>query len=97
MKHGMRQMARPVALLALLIVAFPARAASSFTLENVVIDSGGATYRAAKLDVTDSVLSREDMRALLAATDRGPAPQAFAKVSAARIATPELVADQKAG
>ena len=94
----MMRMFRPAAVLTLLIVgALPAHAVSSFTLENVTLDGGGTVYRAARLEVTDSVLSREDMQALLAGSDHGLAPQRLAKVSAARIAVPELIADQTAG
>ena len=93
----MRRNVRSTTVLMLLTFSAPAYAAASFTLENVTLDSGGTIYRAGKIDVTDSELSREDMQALLAG-DKGTAPsQQFSKVSAARIAAPELVADQKAG
>lgn len=93
----MRRMVRSTTVLMLLAVGAPACAATSFTLENVTLESGGTIYRAGKLDVTDSELSREEMQALLAGGKGDPVSQQFAKVNAARIAAPELVADQTAG
>ena len=83
----------------MLLVAgvLPAHAASNFTLENVTLNGGNTVYRAARLEITGSALSRDEMQALLAGTDRAPAPGLFGKVSATRIAAPELVADQTAG
>ena len=75
----------------------PAYAASSFTLDNVTVDAVGTTYRAGKVDFTDSTLSREEMLALLAGSTTGAAPDRVAKVSAARIASPELVTSQTSG
>lgn len=82
--------------LALLVAALPAWAASSFSLDNVTIDTGGATWRAERLDVTDSALSRDEMLALLSAKD-GPPSQRFARLNAARIAAPQLVSSQASG
>ena len=92
-------MRRRFAPLLMLLVAgvAPAWAASSFTLDNITVEGAGTTYRAGRLDVTDSVLSRDEVLALLSGSAKGPAPDIIAKVGAARIATPELVTSQTSG
>lgn len=70
--------------------------ADSFALDDVTIAGGETTYRAKRLEVTDTPLSREAMLALLG-DDKTPAPERFAKLSAARITTPELVSTAGAG
>lgn len=95
----MRRRFAAVLILLVLLVAggAPAWAASSFTLDNVTVEGAGTIYRAGRLDVTDSALSRDEMLALLAGSAKGPAPEIVAKVGAARIATPELVTSQTSG
>lgn len=85
-----------VLLLGWLAAALPVSAAESFSLDNVVLDTGAATYRAARLDFTDSALGREEVLSLLSGGAE-PASKRLAKLSAVRIASPEVVTDQKAG
>jgi hypothetical protein len=56
----------------------------------------GATWRAAKLDFTDSATSHDETLALLDPNSSVPLVERVTKLTAAKIATPELTMDQSA-
>ena len=82
--------------LALLAGPVIAQAGESFTLDNVTITSGDVTYRADRLDVTDSILSRDAVQALLA-DDKTRPSERWSQLSAARIVAPEITSRSSAG
>lgn len=70
-------------------------AADDFTLDDVTIATGVATYHAAHVAFTGATLSRDETAKLLAAP-AGPGADRFARIDVARLSIPELVAETKA-
>ncbi len=78
-----------------LCVGIAAARADDFVLENVAIPSGDITYKAARLDVSGSPLTRDAAQALLA-DDRVPPSDRWSKFSAARVAAAEISSQSSA-
>ena len=78
-----------------LCVGIAAARADDFVLENVAIPSGDITYKAARLDVSGSPLTRDAAQALLADDKVAPSDR-WSKFSAARAAAAEISSQSSA-
>ena len=88
---------RPLALafLCATLALSPARAAESIVLDNVTIVAGTTIYRAPRITIEDSALTRDEALKLLDATSPGTLETRIAGLSAGRITIPELAAETK--
>ncbi|CAA9344739.1 MAG: hypothetical protein AVDCRST_MAG90-2116, partial [uncultured Microvirga sp.] len=80
-----------------LIAAALAQDAQTVVLESVVLELGPTTYRLPRIEFTGADLSRADLAGLFDKTAAEPLPSRLARLSAQRIAIPELVVEQQIG
>lgn len=77
------------------LTAIASARADDFTLDDVTIASPLSVYRARAVEFTGSALSREETRKVLDAGDPASGADRLARLDAARIVIPELVAETK--
>ena len=71
--------------------------ADDFQLEDVAIAASLGSYKAKRIDVTGSPLTKDAAQKLLSSSAAGTGEEKFAQLDAARIAIPELIAESAAG
>lgn len=74
----------------------PALAAESVTLDDVVVETGLATYRMPKIEVRGSSVGHQQLADIFARTATDPLAPRLAALSAASVIIPELVVEQTA-
>ncbi|MGO4704274.1 hypothetical protein AB4072_00655 [Microvirga sp. 2MCAF38] len=72
-----------------------AQSADTFTLENVSLIVGSATYRAKKIDFSGVTSSRADVEAIFNPASAAPLAERLSRLSAKQIVIPELIVEQK--
>jgi hypothetical protein len=73
----------------------PARAADAVTLENVKVETGGASYVMKRIELTGATSTRDEVAALFDASSAAPLYERLARITAEQISIPELVTTGK--
>lgn len=79
------------------ILGGAAARAEDFQLDDISVAAPVGSYRARKIEVSGSPLTKDAAQRLLSASTPGSGEEKFAQLDAARIAIPELIAESVAG
>ncbi|MBM6596111.1 hypothetical protein [Microvirga pudoricolor] len=74
-----------------------AQSADTFSLENVTLQAGSATYRMKRIDFAGVTTPRAEIEAIFGAGSAQPLADRLGRISARQIVIPEIVADQTMG